>query len=134
MGTPSSLFGMSPAVATPAASEAASLGSGASTGLNTAATAAEVPAGSGAHPAPWGTVCLALLLQRCFDKSTAVRAKALHALAEAVHAMLGAMPVMDATHAEQCRRVSSLSLARGVVVTRLAAWRLWQALSMPAEQ
>ena len=134
MGTPSSLFGMSPAVATPAASETASLDSGASTGLNTAATAAEAPTGAGAHPAPWGTVCLALLLQRCSDKSTAVRAKALHALAEAVHAMLGALPAMDATQAEQCRRVSSLFLACGVFVFRLATWRLWQAVTKPAEQ
>ena len=110
MGTPSA-FGMSPAASTPAHSEATSVDT--ASGLDTAATAATAVDGpsSSAHPAPWGTVCLGLLLQRCSDKSAAVRAKALHHLAEAVHGMLADMGAMDAKRAEQCRRVRHLYIA-----------------------
>lgn len=107
LGTPS-VFGMSPAASTPAHSEAASVGC--DTGLDTAATAVHGPSSS-AHPAPWGTICLGLLLQRCSDKSAAVRAKALHHLAEAVHGMLAGMGAMEAKRAEQCRRVCLLYAA-----------------------
>ena len=110
MGTPS-VFGMSPAVSTPAQSGATSVET--ASGLDTAATASTAVDGpsSSAHPAPWGTVCLGLLLQRCSDKSAAVRAKALHHLAEAVHAMLAGMGAMEAKRAQQCRRVRSLPCA-----------------------
>ena len=107
MGTPS-VFGMSPAASTPACSEAASLDT--ASGLDTAATTATAAGapGAGAHPAPWGTVCLGLLLQRCSDKSAAIRARALHHLAEAVHAMLASLGVLDPKQAEQCRQVRYL--------------------------
>lgn len=36
---------------------------------------------SSSTPAPWGTVCLAVLTQRCSDKAPSVRAKALSHLA-----------------------------------------------------
>ena len=113
IGTPS-VFGMSPAASTPAHSEAASVET--ATGLDTAATAATSVDGpsASAHPAPWGTICLGLLLQRCSDKSAAVRAKALHHLAEAVHAMLAGAAVANSQPALQCRRVSSSSGA-GIV-------------------
>ena len=104
MGTPP-VFGTSPAACTPQHSEAASLDP--ASGLDTAdsaATAAGAP-GASAHPAPWGTICLALLLQRCSDKSAAVCAKALHHLAEAVHDMLASLGALDPKQAEQCRRV-----------------------------
>ncbi|KAK9803508.1 hypothetical protein WJX73_000161 [Symbiochloris irregularis] len=39
-------------------------------------------------PAPWGTVCLAVLTQRCADKAPAVRAKALGLLAAVVNGWL----------------------------------------------
>ena len=112
MGTPSA-SSMSPATSTPAWSAGTSVGSASgldtgATGLDTAATAAtavDVPS-TNAHPAPWGTICLALLLQRCSDKSAAVRAKALHHLAEAVHDMLAGISVVEAKQAEQCRQVS----------------------------
>lgn len=110
MGTPS-VFGMSPATSTPAHSEPGSAST--ASGLDTAATAVG-PASAGAHPAPWGTICLAVLLQRCSDKTAAVRAKALHHLAEAVHAMLAGAAVANSQPALQCRRVSSSSGA-GIV-------------------
>ena len=107
IGTPST-FGMSPAVSTPARSDTSPVDT--ASGLDTAATAATAVDGPGssAYPAPWGTVCLGLLLQRCSDKSAAVRAKALHHLTEAVRAMLAGMGAMDAKRAEQCRRVRGL--------------------------
>ena len=110
MGAPS-VFGMSPAASTPGCSEAASLDT--ASGLDTAATAATAAGapGAGAHPAPWGTVCLALLLQRCSDKSAAVRARALHHLAEAMHAMAASLGALDHKQAEQCRRVWRLLMA-----------------------
>ena len=110
MGTPS-VFGMSPAASTPACSETASLDT--ASGLDTAATTAAGAGAPGAsvHPAPWGTVCLALLLQRCSDRGAAVRARALHHLAEAVHGMLASLGALDAAQAEQCRRVWRLLVA-----------------------
>ena len=36
--------------------------------------------------APWGAVCLAVLVQRCADKSAAVRARAMQSLAGVVAA------------------------------------------------
>ena len=44
---------------------------------DTAVTLADQPRASNATPASWGTVCIAVLVQRCSDKSAAVRSKAL---------------------------------------------------------
>ena len=63
-------------------------------------TAATAVPGSQAAPAPWGTVCLALLRQRCSDKAAAVRAKALGGLAEVVR---GALEGRQGGDAEGCR-------------------------------
>lgn len=42
-----------------------------------------------ATPAPWGIVCLALLIQRSSDKSAVVRAKALAHLGSVINCAVG---------------------------------------------
>ncbi|BDA42617.1 probable condensin complex subunit 1 at C-terminar half [Coccomyxa sp. Obi] len=76
--------------------------------LDTAATAAPSLA-EDASPAPCGTICVALLLQRCSDKSAAVRAKALANLAAVVHDMLSSRQGSDPTTMLHCRQALVLA-------------------------
>ncbi len=75
--------------------------------MDTAATVAP-NLGEDASPAPCGTICLALLLQRCSDKSAAVRGKALANLAAAVRDMLAAQQGADSAHMLHCRQVGQI--------------------------
>ncbi|EIE24970.1 hypothetical protein COCSUDRAFT_83663 [Coccomyxa subellipsoidea C-169] len=108
LGSPSALE-----AATPAGSHAVSgTSSGQSTDarslVDTAATVAP-NLGEDASPAPCGTICLALLLQRCSDKSAAVRGKALANLAAAVRDMLAAQQGADSAHMLHCRQALVLA-------------------------
>lgn len=86
--------------------------------LDTAATAAPISA-EDASPAPCGTICVALLLQRCSDKSAAVRAKALSNLAAVVHDMLSSRHGSDPTYMLHCRQVSTVHFYLGMAYVHL---------------
>lgn len=106
LGTPSSSEAATPAGSHAVSGESSGPSTDARSLLDTAATVVPSMA-EDASPAPCGTICLALLLQRCSDKSAAVRAKALGNLSAAVRDMLDAQKSSDSAHMLHCRQVGT---------------------------